>query len=136
VFHGAGIDIKDGYIHLSTASQLAETLNKHFDGVEGLMLAAVDLAGLGDRLRWEPSRGGQLFPHLYASLTIDSVLAVGPVEKLPDGSVRLPTAGFSASKQERTDGGPRFRLRELAAAPKGLHDASDVTIFMQAASRW
>jgi uncharacterized protein (DUF952 family) len=90
VFDGARIDRLDGYIHLSTASQLAETLDKHFDGVEGLMLAAVDLAPLGDRVRWEASRGGQLFPHLYASLAMEWVIAIGPVERLPDGSVRVP----------------------------------------------
>ena len=64
VFHGSPADIADGYIHLSCGSQLAETLDKHFSGVDGLVLAAVDLLRLGDTVRWEPSRGGQLFPHI------------------------------------------------------------------------
>jgi uncharacterized protein (DUF952 family) len=91
VFRGSHADIRDGYIHLSTASQLLETLGKHFNGIEHLMLAAIDLARLGDSLRWEPSRGGQLFPHLYGWLTRDSVIAVAPVAKCEDGSLKLPS---------------------------------------------
>jgi uncharacterized protein (DUF952 family) len=65
-FAGAPADIADGYIHLSCGSQLAATWDKHFGGVDGLMLAAVDLSRLGDAVRWEPSRGGQPFPtHLW-----------------------------------------------------------------------
>ncbi len=90
VFHGAAIDITDGYIHLSSAAQLAETLEKHFPAIDGLMLAAVDLARLGDTVRWEPSRGGQLFPHVYGALPIHAVLATAPVERMADGSVKLP----------------------------------------------
>jgi len=59
VFRGSPADIADGYIHLSCGSQLTETLDKHFSGVDGLMLVAVDLSRLGDTVRWEPARGGQ-----------------------------------------------------------------------------
>ena len=90
VFHGSHADIADGYIHLSCGSQLAETLDKHFSGVEGLVLAAVDLLRLGDTVRWEPSRGGQLFPHIYGPLPIGAVVSVGAVERTADGAVRLP----------------------------------------------
>ena len=90
VFRGSPVDIADGYIHLSTASQLAGTLDRHFSGVEGLMLVAVDLTLLGDTVRWEPSRGGQLFPHIYGVLPIGSVVSVGPLERNPDGKVRCP----------------------------------------------
>lgn len=61
-FAGAPVDLADGYIHLSTADQLAETIEKHFAGQDDLQLAAVDLAALGEKIRWEPSRGGALFP--------------------------------------------------------------------------
>jgi uncharacterized protein (DUF952 family) len=90
VFHGSPADITDGYIHLSRGSQLAATLDKHFSGVDGLMLAAVDLSRLGDTVRWEPSRGGQLFPHIYGSLPVEAVVSVAALERTPDGSVKLP----------------------------------------------
>lgn len=92
-FAGAPVDLADGYIHLSTAAQLAETLAKHFAGQHGLWLAAVDLEALGDAIRWEPSRGGQLFPHLYAPLPLDAVLAYSEVHYEPNGELRLPVAG-------------------------------------------
>ncbi len=68
LFHGAPVDHADGYIHMSTAEQLAETIAKHFAGQQGLVIAEVDLAPLGKAVRWEESRGGQLFPHLYGTL--------------------------------------------------------------------
>src|ERR1700684_1098586 len=83
-------DIADGYIHLSSGPQLAATWDKHFGGVGGLVLAAVDLSRLGDAVRWEPSRGGQLFPHIYGVLTTDAVFSVAPLERTPDGAVKLP----------------------------------------------
>jgi len=94
-FHGAPIDIADGYIHLSSAAQLAATVRKHFAGVDGLVLAAVDLARLGDTVRWEPSRGGDLFPHLYGALRMQAVLAVAPLERVDDESVASLTAAMS-----------------------------------------
>ena len=93
VFAGAPIDLADGYIHLSTAEQVIETVDKHFAGQTGLYIAAVDLAVLGDAVKWEPSRGGQLFPHVYAALPLDAVFAYGPLERDADGAVRLPVAG-------------------------------------------
>ncbi|MBL4751640.1 MAG: DUF952 domain-containing protein [Amylibacter sp.] len=65
---GAHVDLNDGFIHFSTALQAAETAAKHFAGEEDLMLLAIDADGLGDALKWEPSRGGDLFPHLYRIL--------------------------------------------------------------------
>jgi uncharacterized protein (DUF952 family) len=90
VFAGSPVDIADGYIHLSSGSQLAETLARHFSGVDGLMLAAVDLAQLGDTVRWEPARGGQLFPHIHGQLPVSAVVAAAPLERNADGTVRLP----------------------------------------------
>jgi len=71
---GAPIDVTDGYIHFSTATQVQETAAKHFAGEEGLMLLAVDDGTLGADLKWEPSRGGQDFPHLYRNLNMADVL--------------------------------------------------------------
>ena len=89
-FAGAPIDLLDGYIHLSTEQQLVETLLKHFTGQDDLWIATIDLVALQDDLRWEPSRGGQLFPHVYAALPLSAVIAHGPVEWLMGGTVRLP----------------------------------------------
>jgi uncharacterized protein (DUF952 family) len=90
LFRGSPADIADGYIHLSSRPQLVATLDRYFSGVSGLMLAAVDLSRLGDALRWEPSRGGQLFPHIHGVLPVDAVVSVGPLERSPDGAVKLP----------------------------------------------
>ncbi len=92
-FAGAPVDVADGYIHLSTAAQLTETVDKHFAGQHDLYVAAVDLEALGDQIRWEESRGGQLFPHLYGTLTLDTVVAYSPLEREDDGTVRLPVTG-------------------------------------------
>ena len=71
---GAPIDVTDGYIHFSTAAQVAETVAKHFSGESDLVLLALDTAKLGAALKWEPSRGGALFSHLYRPLTAADVL--------------------------------------------------------------
>lgn len=92
-FAGAPVDLADGYIHLSTAAQLTETVDRHFAGQAGLHLAAVDLGSFGDTLKWEESRGGQLFPHLYGPLLLETVIAYGPLERDAGGKVRLPVAG-------------------------------------------
>lgn len=76
VFRGAPVDIADGYIHLSTAEQLEATIAKYFAGQTGLMIAEVDLVCLGDAIRWEPARGGDLFPHIYAELPIHAVASL------------------------------------------------------------
>ncbi|WP_099867927.1 DUF952 domain-containing protein [Pararhizobium haloflavum] len=81
-FTGAPIDHQDGYIHFSTAEQVEETAAKHFKGADDLLLIAVDPAKLGDLLKYEPSRGGALFPHLYGPLPLSAVLSV---EELPLG---------------------------------------------------
>lgn len=77
-FHGAPIDLTDGYIHMSTAEQLSETLTKHFAGQANLTIAEIDLTRFGDTLKWEVSRGGALFPHLYAPLPMSAVIAHRP----------------------------------------------------------
>ena len=74
VFAGAPVDLADGYIHLSTADQCDETLAKHFAGQTGLVIVEVDLAALGDAIKWEASRGGALFPHIYGMLPMAAVL--------------------------------------------------------------
>lgn len=74
-FHGAPVDLADGYIHLSAAEQLQGTLDKHFAGQSDLVIAEVDLSGFGEALKWEVSRGGALFPHLYAPLPLAAVVS-------------------------------------------------------------
>lgn len=86
---GAPIDLSDGFIHFSTATQVQETAAKHFAGVEGLWLVAVDEAALTDALKWEVSRGGAEFPHLYAPLRLDQVAWSQPLP-LVDGAHDFP----------------------------------------------
>lgn len=74
VFRGAPVDVADGYIHLSTADQLQGTLNRHFAGQDGLVIAEVSLASLNDLVKWEASRGGALFPHIYGDLPMSAVV--------------------------------------------------------------
>ena len=76
VFAGSALDLKDGYIHLSTAAQAGETARLHFKGHAGLVLLKLDAERLGPAIKWEPSRGGQLFPHLYGALKTSDVEAV------------------------------------------------------------
>jgi len=92
-FAGAPVDLADGYIHMSTRDQLTETVDKHFAGQSDLWVAAVDLDALGDSVKWEVSRGGAEFPHLYGQLTLETVIAYSPLEREDDGTVRLPVAG-------------------------------------------
>ncbi len=89
-FRGSAADLADGFIHMSTAMQLPATIKAHYHGRENLMLVAIDVASLGGALRWEPSRGGQIFPHLYRALSEDAVVAVGPLKQAADGLVTLP----------------------------------------------
>lgn len=86
---GAPVDVADGFIHFSTAEQAAETAARHFAGVEGLILAAFDADALGPDLTWEPSRGGALFPHLYAPLRLADVIWHTPLP-LVDGAHVFP----------------------------------------------
>jgi uncharacterized protein (DUF952 family) len=90
IFAGTEHDLRDGFIHFSTASQVAETAARHYTGLPNLLLVAVDVAALGDALRWEPSRGGALFPHLYASLPTSTATRVVPLPLGADGVHVLP----------------------------------------------
>ena len=75
-FEGSGIDLADGYIHFSSAEQWPETLRLHFAGRRGLVLVAVEAEALGAALKWETSRGGDLFPHLYGALPTSLAISV------------------------------------------------------------
>jgi uncharacterized protein (DUF952 family) len=89
-FRGSAVDERDGFIHFSTAPQLAETASKHFAGQSGLTLIAIDARALGGRLKWEPSRGGDLFPHLYAALPLAAVRWALPLPDEVEGRRLLP----------------------------------------------
>jgi uncharacterized protein (DUF952 family) len=89
-FKGAEIDLKDGFIHFSTAEQLASTLAKHFSGRENLVLITVNAEALGEKVVYEEARGGVLFPHLYEPLSMDHVLSVYPLPLDNGGLHELP----------------------------------------------
>lgn len=86
---GAPIDVADGYVHFSTAAQAEETAARHFAGVADLMLLALEADSLGDALKWEPSRGGALFPHFYGPLRLADVVWAQPLP-LEDGTHAFP----------------------------------------------
>jgi uncharacterized protein (DUF952 family) len=90
VFRGSPDDISDGFIHFSTASQVADTARKHFFGQAGLFLIAVDADALGEALKWEPSRNEELFPHLYGELDLGAVTDVLSMRTRSDGFHDLP----------------------------------------------
>ena len=85
MFRGSAVDHRDGFIHFSTAEQVAETARRHFAGEHDLVLVSVDPAALGERLRFEPSRGGALFPHLYGPLELAAVIRVETLPLVADG---------------------------------------------------
>jgi uncharacterized protein (DUF952 family) len=89
-FRGSADDLRDGFIHFSTAAQVAETAKKHFFGQTGLFLIAVDADALGDSLRWEPSRNDELFPHLYGELDLGAVTAVLGLRARSGGTHDIP----------------------------------------------
>lgn len=92
-FAGMPIDASDGYMHFSTAAQLAETLRLHFAGQSDLVLLAIPTAALGEGLVWEPSRGGDLFPHFYGGpLPTAAIGWEAPLSVAADGSCTLPEA--------------------------------------------
>lgn len=91
LFYGSEHDLRDGFIHFSTAAQVAETAARHYAGREGLVLLCVRVSQLGAALRWEPSRGGALFPHLYGSLAMAAVERATPLELGADGLHVFPT---------------------------------------------
>jgi uncharacterized protein (DUF952 family) len=90
LFKGAPVDLADGFIHFSTAEQVAETTAKHFAGKNDLLLVSVDAAALGADLKYEVSRGGALFPHLHAPLPLEAVRFAVPMPLGPDGRHQLP----------------------------------------------
>ncbi|TKT56185.1 DUF952 domain-containing protein [Rhizobium sp. LC145] len=90
VFEGAEIDLRDGYIHFSTSSQARETARLHFSGATGLLLVAIEGDRLGEALKFEPSRGGDLFPHLYGNLPLSAVLWEMPLRLGVDGQHAFP----------------------------------------------
>jgi uncharacterized protein (DUF952 family) len=90
IFEGAPIDFADGFIHFSAAHQVRETAEKYFSNTPGLVLAAIDTASLGSNLKWEASRGGDLFPHLYGPLKMTSVVTVYDMPMDANGTPVLP----------------------------------------------
>ena len=88
-FEGAAVDLADGYIHFSTEAQAQETARRHFHGVADLVVLAIEAGTLGEALKWEPSRGGDLFPHLYGVLETDLVRAVTDAPLDADGIPQL-----------------------------------------------
>ena len=91
VFEGAPVDLADGYIHFSTAAQVRETAAKHFAGQDGLILVAVEANTLGEALKWEASRGGDLFPHLYRTIKTGEAVWVRPLPLGADGGHLFPS---------------------------------------------
>jgi uncharacterized protein (DUF952 family) len=85
-FDGSADDARDGFIHLSAADQVAETARRYFSGRADLVLVAFEAETLGSALKWEPSRGGALFPHFYAPLPTTAAVAVGQLPLGPDGA--------------------------------------------------
>jgi uncharacterized protein (DUF952 family) len=94
VFEGSAVDLQDGYIHFSAADQAAETARRYFSGIPDLVILAVRAEALGPALKWEPSRGGALFPHLYGPLDPALVVETRDVRLGPDGA---PDLGVPAS---------------------------------------
>lgn len=90
-FVGAEIDLADGFIHFSTAAQVEDTVAKHFADRVNLVLVAVDAEKLGEQLKWEPSRGGDLFPHCYGAMSLDAVLSVVDLPLGKGGRHLFPT---------------------------------------------
>ncbi|HYC01692.1 MAG TPA: DUF952 domain-containing protein [Azospirillaceae bacterium] len=89
-YPGSSQDRADGFIHFSTGAQLPESAAKHRTGQTGLVLLTVDPDALGAALKWEPSRGGQLFPHLYGALPVSAVVRTDPLPLGPDGLHVMP----------------------------------------------
>ena len=90
VFTGAPVDLTDGFIHLSTEDQMGETAARHFAGKDDLVLIAIDVQNISNDLRWETSRGGDLFPHLYGDLPVKIILWKKPLPLGPDGAHLFP----------------------------------------------
>ncbi|HZW17088.1 MAG TPA: DUF952 domain-containing protein [Brevundimonas sp.] len=86
-YDGSAVDRADGYIHMSTDRQLAETARRHYAGRDGLVLVTIDPTVLGEALRWEPSRGGDLFPHLYGPLPVAAAVSERDLSVTDDGGM-------------------------------------------------
>jgi uncharacterized protein (DUF952 family) len=112
VFRGSEVDRQDGYIHFSSAAQAVETAAKHFAGQADLLLVRVNAGRLGARLKWEPSRGGALFPHLYGDLDLVAVTRVDPL--------RRPSCVSATRRLNRGDR-PRLRASEVFSSSKIAH---------------
>jgi len=93
-YHGSSQDVADGFIHFSTSEQIVESAAKHRSGQDGLVLLSVDDGLLGDELKWEASRGGVLFPHLYGDLSVNAVHKAEPLPLGPNGAHIFPD-GFT-----------------------------------------
>lgn len=98
VFCGAPIDLQDGFIHFSAASQVVETVAKHFARQADLLLVEVDASQLGEKLKWEVSRGGELFPHLYGDMSLDAVVSVADLPLGSNGAHVFPDSFDPNSK--------------------------------------
>lgn len=129
---GAAIDIADGYVHFSTADQVEETARRYFAGLDGVMLLAFESTAMADTLRWEPSRGGALFPHLYGPLRLSDALWAEPLPLFENAHVfSEPIAGYVDPSRHQFDAFKGFdgdhpiemlnlvRLRTLATYPDG-----------------
>jgi uncharacterized protein (DUF952 family) len=90
VYLGSAVDAEDGFIHFSNGVQTPETARRYFSGQTDLVLVAVDDGQLGNQLKWEPSRDGDLFPHLYGTLALDAVIWVKGLPVASDGEFRFP----------------------------------------------
>jgi uncharacterized protein (DUF952 family) len=106
VYRGSSQDAADGFMHFSTAEQIRESARKHRAGQRDLVLVTVDAARLGAVLKWEPSSGGTLFPHLYGALPLAAVLRVDPLPLGPDGVHVFPNPDDELGARPR-DGGAR-----------------------------
>ena len=89
-FNGSPLDVADGFIHFSTAAQVHETARRHFAGVPDLLMVAVPADALGNAIKWEPSRGGDLFPHLYGPLPVALAAWVKPMPPDANGNPMVP----------------------------------------------
>lgn len=90
LFEGSQVDLTDGFIHFSTIQQLVETVSKHFAGQDDLAVLAFDSDSWQDDLKWEPSRGGQLFPHLYSTIRKTDVIRAGEITLSAEGKHQFP----------------------------------------------
>lgn len=99
VYRGSAVDARDGFIHLSTAEQLAGTLARHFADATDLMLVALDSDALGTALKWETSRDGVNFPHLYSDIDPAQVLWASPIKTKAPGVFGLPVQAFAKQAQ-------------------------------------